>query len=118
MSDIAAIVDRLSTNAMLLEPREFFDAALVGATDKPNDHWPRNGGVTVAVYDREKCIEALMAWLECGYENALNYFDYNTEGAWVGEGTPTFKGMDEDCCPNCEEPWDTCPCPGTDDAPR
>lgn len=41
----------------------------------------------IAVYDRDKCIEILMddglSW-----EDAEEYFSFNTEGAWVGEQTP------------------------------
>lgn len=93
--DIPAILAALHEDALLLEPREFFDAALVGHTDTPQDHWPRQGGVMVAIYDRERCVEALMKWLECDWESALDYFGFNTEGAWVGEGTPMFSGMDD-----------------------
>jgi hypothetical protein len=84
----------LSPGALLLEPREFFDAALVGVTSEPRDRWPRKGGLTVAVYDRERCVEALMKWLDTDFDGALDYFGYNTEGAWLGEGTPTFRGME------------------------
>lgn len=96
MPDIQAIIARLSDDALLLEPRNVFDQALVDATDAPKDHWPRKGGMTVAVYDREKCLEALMEWLDCDEDAAQDYLGYNTEGAWDGEGTPTFTGMDED----------------------
>lgn len=89
-----ALLNQLSADAFLLEPRVFFDLALVGVTNAPKDHWPRKGGLTVAVYDRDKCIEAIMSWLDCDYDNALDYYGYNTEGAWLGEGTPTFTGSD------------------------
>ncbi len=94
-ADIPAILAALHEDALLLEPREFFDAALVGHTDTPQDHWPRQGGVMVAIYDRERCIEAITRWLNCDWEAALDYFGVNTEGAWVGEGTPMFSGMDD-----------------------
>ncbi len=45
--------------------------------------------VPVAAYDREKCIEILMQD-EMTREEAEEYFEYNTLGAWVGEGTPLF----------------------------
>jgi len=88
------ILARLDENALLLEPREFFDSALVDATDDPRDHWPRQTRMVVAVYDREKCLDAIMAWLGCDDEAALDWLRCNTEGAWQGEGTPTFRGMD------------------------
>jgi hypothetical protein len=42
-----------------------------------------------AIYDREKCIEIL---IEDGmdYEEAEEYFEYNVQGAYVGESTPMF----------------------------
>ena len=84
---------RLSEGALLLEPRDVYDAALVDATNRPDDHWPRKTRMTVAVYDREKCIEALMTAEGWDYEAATEWFDFNTSGAWDGEGTPTFRSV-------------------------
>jgi len=41
------------------------------------------------VYDSEKIIDKLM---EDGMDHdmAIEYFDFNIAGAWVGEGTPGF----------------------------
>jgi hypothetical protein len=45
--------------------------------------------VPVAAYDREKCIEILMR--DGGTrEEAEDFFEYNTLGAWVGDSTPLF----------------------------
>jgi hypothetical protein len=88
-----SVVERLAAlnpDALLLEPREVYDAALVGVTDDPQDHWTREGGQYVAVYDEDRCIEVIMGWLGCGYGEAAEWFGYNTSGAWAGEGTPTF----------------------------
>jgi hypothetical protein len=41
-----------------------------------------------AVYDVEKCIEIFAR--EMGYNDAVEFFEFNTEGAYVGEGTPVF----------------------------
>jgi len=95
---ITEILNHLETTnpeALLLEPRAVYDAALVGITDHPQDHWPRAEKKTVAVYDTAKCLEALMEWMECDYSEAQDWFGYNTSGAWAGEGTPTFVGLDE-----------------------
>lgn len=54
----------------------------------------RNGN-KVAVYSSEKCIEAFMKDNNWSYEDALEWFTFNTEGAYMGEGTPIFK-WDED----------------------
>ena len=45
---------------------------------------------TLAVYDRQKCIEILMERDGMTDEEAVEYFDYNVTGAWVGENTPIF----------------------------
>jgi|TARA_Y100000034_G_C6725185_1_gene320964 hypothetical protein len=51
----------------------------------------------VAVYDREKCIEALAKEFTENatggedadpYVDAVEWFDFNTAGAWVGGQTP------------------------------
>lgn len=41
-----------------------------------------------AVYDRAKCIEILAK--DMSYDEAEEYFQFNVEGAWVGESTPAF----------------------------
>lgn len=76
---------------LLLEPRETFDRALVGVTDKPRDWWPRRTNTFVAVYSIPLCIEAMVqdneGWT---HDDAVEFFEFNTAQAWVGEGTPTF----------------------------
>jgi len=52
----------------------------------------------VAVYDREKCVDALAEeFAQDGnsddedadpYTDASEFFSFNTEGSWVGEKTP------------------------------
>jgi hypothetical protein len=43
-----------------------------------------------AVYDRVKCIEILIDRDGMSEEEADEYFQYNVEGAWVGDNTPVF----------------------------
>jgi len=40
------------------------------------------------IYDKEKCIEILTK--DMSYEEAVEYFDFNVEQAYVGEATPMF----------------------------
>tara|TARA_R110000824_G_scaffold20494_1_gene77159 strand:- start:192 stop:581 length:390 start_codon:yes stop_codon:yes gene_type:complete len=47
------------------------------------------GNPPVAIYDSEKCVEALVKE-GLTYEEAQEWFDFNTACAWVGEGTPIF----------------------------
>lgn len=96
MEDVLTELKSRNPNAVLLEPRELFDSALVGVTDSPRDQWERPAGVVVAVYDTEACIEALMSLLDSDRESATEWFYYNTTGAWFGEGTPTFRYREDD----------------------
>lgn len=86
----SVIAEKLSPEALYLEPRLVYDRALVGYTDEPHDRWPRQTHTTVAVYDTALCIAAIQWWNEGTYEEAAEYFEFNVAGAWLGEGTPTF----------------------------
>ena len=89
-------ITEIHPEALLLEPREYFDKALIGAVASPEDHWSRVDSMNVAAYDTHQCIEVIQEWLECSYEEAIEWFDFNTSGAWNGEGTPTFITETED----------------------
>ena len=48
------------------------------------------GGINFrALYSLKKCVEIMMADGST-YEEALEFLHYNTLGAYVGEGTPSF----------------------------
>jgi hypothetical protein len=47
----------------------------------------------IVAYDYRKVIEIFAEDME--YEEAVEYFDFNVIGAWVGEGTPIFIEMFE-----------------------
>lgn len=59
-----------------------FDEAIIGVGY-------RCGQPDIIVYDAEKCVKILM---DQGMteEEAIDYFDFNVVGAWVGEETPIF----------------------------
>ena len=44
----------------------------------------------VVCYDYDKCIQALMKTSSMSEEEAAEYLDFNTLGAYVGEYTPLF----------------------------
>jgi len=44
----------------------------------------------VVAYDVEKILEIYMERDEMSYEEALEYFNYNTIGGWYGKATPVF----------------------------
>ena len=50
----------------------------------------RFGMDTVVLYDRDKVLEKLVKREGMTYEEAVEFFEYNQIGAWVGEGTPAF----------------------------
>lgn len=67
-----------------------FDEAILGVSD--------NFREPVVVYSRSKCIEILMLDQEMDYMEAVEYFDFNVAGAYVGELTPIIVNDDfEDC---------------------
>ena len=68
---------------MLFLEQEEFDAAILGVAE-------RCGQPPLVVYDRERCLEALMALGDLTYEDAIEYFDFNMAGAWMGPHTPLF----------------------------
>ena len=93
----AKLVQRLARQnpeALLLEPRHIYDEALIDVTNEPKDHWTREPGIYVAVYDEDKCVDVAMSWLDCEDQEAQEWLSFNTYGAWAGEGTPTFRSRE------------------------
>lgn len=65
-----------------------FDKAIIGIGN-------RCGQPDILAYDVNKCIQILM---DQGMtdEEAIDYFDYNVVGSWVGKETPIFVRENED----------------------
>jgi hypothetical protein len=59
-----------------------FDSCIMGIAN-------RFGMEPVVAYDYDKCI-ALLSRDGMTEEEAIEFFEFNTLGAWVGEGTPIF----------------------------
>jgi hypothetical protein len=76
-----------------------FEDAFVGMAE-------RCGQPSLAVYDADKCLDVLMQRDGMSYDEAVEFFNFNTLGAWVGEMTPLFLwGRDVD--PPCDHAhWD------------
>jgi hypothetical protein len=64
-----------------------FEDALIGMVSRFGMETP------VALYDRRKCLQILMERDGMDYEGAVEFFDFNVIGAWVGEGTPAFADL-------------------------
>jgi len=60
-----------------------FDDAIIGLAERINL------GPVVA-YSVEKILEILMNRDGMTYEEAIEYFDYNIMGSWLGEYTPIY----------------------------
>lgn len=45
-------------------------------------------GNGVVIYDRDQIISNLAEWMT--YDEAMEYFEYNIAGAYLGEGTPIY----------------------------
>jgi len=68
-----------------------FDEAIVGYAEV----WTDKGRGIVMAYDREKCIDVLMERDGMDRDEAVEYFEFNVAGAYVGEMTPCFVTMGE-----------------------
>jgi hypothetical protein len=77
---IADEIADINPEALLVDG---FDKAIIGMAE-------RIGLGPVVAYDVEKIIEILMTRDEMSYEEAYEYFDFNIQGAWMGDFTPIF----------------------------
>jgi hypothetical protein len=68
-----------------------FDEAIVGYAEV----WTDKGRGIVMAYDRDKCIDVLMERDGMDRDEAVEYFEFNVAGAYVGEMTPCFVTMGE-----------------------
>ena len=71
-----------------------FEDALIGTCD-------RIGQPTLAAYDYDKCIDILVKDMTTIDDDddphlmAVEYFDFNVIGAYIGESTPVFIRVHE-----------------------
>jgi hypothetical protein len=59
-----------------------FDDAILGVVQRM--------GIQAICYDEDKVIDILIERDGMTYEEAVEYFEFNIAGAWVGESTPFF----------------------------
>lgn len=60
-----------------------FDQALIGYAEQP-------GGNLLALYDRNLCIKVLMNRDKMTKEDAVEFFEFNVIGSYVGDRAPMF----------------------------
>ena len=73
-------ISNMLEDALFLGP-EAFDEAILGIAE-------RFGMEPVVCYDRTRCIDILAR--DMSREEAEEFFEFNTIGAWVGPMTPVF----------------------------
>ena len=73
-------IGEMSPEALLCDG---FDEAIIGLAT-------RIGMELVVAYDVEKIIGILMNRDGMDYEEAVEYYEFNIVGAWMGEFTPIF----------------------------
>lgn len=77
------IEDVLAENdACLLEPRDEYDACIIGIGYRFSEG-------PLAVYSIPMVLKVMEGW-GMDEQEAQEYFEYNTIGAWMGDGTPIF----------------------------
>ena len=84
IDQIGEFADQGDEKLLLLgegDERDRFEPAIIGIAH-------RFGMQPIVAYDYRKVIEIFAEDME--YEEAVEYFDFNVIGAWVGEGTPIF----------------------------
>jgi hypothetical protein len=72
-----------------------FEDALIGYVQQFNK--------TVALYDYDKCVAILMFRDKMSDEDAREFLEFNTLGAYVGENTPAFAFLFQEDAPH-EQP--------------
>ena len=60
-----------------------FDDAIIGVDESSHR----------VIYDVDKCVSIIMERDDLDYLEAMEYFDYNVRGSYVGEKTPIFCDM-------------------------
>lgn len=76
------LADDLEVPLLRIDPAEVYDAAIIG--------YARYRGVTVLVYDQDQVIAQTVKHDGMSYEDAVDWHEFNTFDAWLGEGTPVF----------------------------
>lgn len=78
-------ISEINPDALLCDG---FDEAIIGTAERINL------GPVVA-YDVDKMIDIMVERDGMTYEEALEYFNFNILGAWVGEFTPIFVSKNQ-----------------------
>jgi hypothetical protein len=78
--DITEWIETHNEEAILAEG---FDEAFLGVCEQ-------YGRPSVVTYDRDKCIDILVQRDGMTYEQAVEFFEVNVTGYWIGNSTPVY----------------------------
>ena len=81
------VADRYDGESML--KADGFDDCLMGVVS-------RFGQPYILCYSREAMLEKMVERDGMSYDEAVEFFEFNILGAWVGDGTPCFIEKVED----------------------
>lgn len=70
-------------NPLALFLEKGFDGAIIGHTQRMNQS-------SLVTYSVDKIVEIMVERDGMSYEDAIDFFDYNIGGGWLGDGTPMF----------------------------
>jgi hypothetical protein len=73
---------KISDEYLDLLKADGFDEAILGVVERI--------GLQAICYDKDKVLSILMERDGMDIVEAIEYFDFNIAGAWVGESTPVF----------------------------
>lgn len=87
--NVEDVLDRIhEMNEKALYPTDL-KGAVIGVLE-------RFGQEPLVLLDKEKCLKIYMDRDGMTYEEAIEFFEFNVLGAWVGEGTPCFATLNDD----------------------
>jgi len=88
-----AITDYLEEAELTVLSADGLEDAAIGVAKNPEVD------EMILVYSIEKCLEILQETNEWTLDQAMEYFDFNTLGAYAGKGTPIFVHLIHDSSP-------------------
>jgi len=80
----------------MYEDKETSDALLADGFDDALLGFGRQFNNDVAVYDYGRCIDILRSRDGMSEEDAVEFFEFNVVGSWVGPNTPIFMSLADD----------------------
>jgi hypothetical protein len=83
MTNTSSILDLIQESNPQALKADGFDEAIIGIAS-------RCGSNDLIAYDTSKCLTILMERDGMEYEEALEFFEFNVIGAYMGKNTPIF----------------------------